>query len=846
MRRFYLTLLVGLFLLGGTARAAEPDPLPNEIPADAERAGPFGFGKREGAQYYYYNKGQPHDMEKPIAIETYRDVVGEKDLGGYLASRVFYRGNRQQHGLTRSWHKNGQLAKETPYRDGLMDGRCREWSNEGVLLADYLMRAGTGARAVYHPSGFVASEEELVANESVGLSNTGYPGGGLKGCYRAAVYLPAGYWNGLSVQFFPDGTVSSVMLPAGSRINFKADGSLANVEWWTRGDLNSHQMTEAAFAAAVEADPSQGPYFSDPLHYKTLVSEEYWAQVRKFQRARPVRIPLELDDFGMPLPVGPAPFADESYLSYTVPKEAMRRDTSSKTDLIRSYFLPATEHAAEIELGHEVRRNDVMVERVLYAEGRLHGIQRKWHGNGRLAEESPYKNGVMHGRFRRWTEAGELIADYRMTEGSGREVIFFPNGVLAEEQEYVQGLKDGPYSGAYPSGALKYCGRFSRDDTLGVRCEFFEGGELARISFASGPSVRFRVDGDIASIEWFLNHERVSHDEYAKAAAGDPTLPPLVSSAQSYREWVPLEFRKLWKKYYLAQRALMPLTLDAGGAPVLKEEDYLSWSIPRGAKDQGPPRNGSYYDLPWGAEKISTYLLPWQAMSRREVVGFDIEFAGRQQILMRDGRRHGVQRKWHSNGQLAEESPYRRGLMHGRFRRWSPEGALIADYQMVDGNGREVIYRLSGWIESEREYRDNQTEGLHCDAYPNGKLRYCGWTKRESSWKFHEISCEYYESGPFRALYVEGGPTLEFKPDGSLATVKWRLDGRDVTEQEFARYTADSRGGGPPYFSDPLKYKELIPEKFAAVKRRYDQARQVKIPLELDAQGVPMLAAASR
>jgi len=56
----------------------------------------------------------------------------------------------RRHGTVRTWHKNGVLASEEPYRAGLLHGVCRQWDETGKLLGKYRLIHGTGIQRAWH------------------------------------------------------------------------------------------------------------------------------------------------------------------------------------------------------------------------------------------------------------------------------------------------------------------------------------------------------------------------------------------------------------------------------------------------------------------------------------------------------------------------------------------------------------------------------------------------------------------------------------------------------------------------------------------------------------------------
>jgi hypothetical protein len=73
----------------------------------------------------------------------------------------------------------------------------------------------------------------------------------------------------------------------------------------------------------------------------------------------------------------------------------------------------------------------------------------------------------------------------------------------------------------------------------------------------------------------------------------------------------------------------------------------------------------------------------------------------REEIPLRNGRRHGVNRTWHRNGVLASEEPYQNGLAHGICRQWDEAGRLLGKYRMERGTGIQRAWHDNGQLQME-------------------------------------------------------------------------------------------------------------------------------------------------
>ena len=73
----------------------------------------------------------------------------------------------------------------------------------------------------------------------------------------------------------------------------------------------------------------------------------------------------------------------------------------------------------------------------------------------------------------------------------------------------------------------------------------------------------------------------------------------------------------------------------------------------------------------------------------------------REEIPLRNGRKHGVARTWHKNGVLASEEPCRNGVPHGTYRQWDEAGRLLGKYRMVRGTGIQRAWHDNGQLQME-------------------------------------------------------------------------------------------------------------------------------------------------
>lgn len=288
------------------------------------------------------------------------------------------------------------------------------------------------------------------------------------------------------------------------------------------------------------------------------------------------------------------------------------------------------------------------------------------------------------------------------------------------------------------------------------------------------------------------------------------------------------------------------LSADILGAQTSR--DIADYDIPTDAIKRGPghsqdPEETHYNFFPPGSDLCKKPTPP--------IIGYE-EFRGLQLVvrqLYRSGKKHGVQRTWHRNGQLASEAPYRDGVMDGIFRFWNKSGQLIAQYTISAGNGTLRKYSSDGFLIEEKEFTNNKLNGIWMEYDELSRNRSIHWTQNG---KIVGIAYSFFSDDLLRSIVsfeasetmydsFYHGPFLEFSADGAIRTKKWYVHNHIVNESTYATKVVEDTSL-PPYYANTEKYKQLVTNTVKAALNRYRTIPRVKIPLELDQHGDPVLA----
>ncbi|QIF05569.1 toxin-antitoxin system YwqK family antitoxin [Roseimicrobium sp. ORNL1] len=269
-----------------------------------------------------------------------------------------------------------------------------------------------------------------------------------------------------------------------------------------------------------------------------------------------------------------------------------------------------------------------------------------------------------------------------------------------------------------------------------------------------------------------------------------------------------------------------------------ENEDHLTYGIPAGSTKTGPhttrdpEKQECLYFAP-GPEKTRENLVAIELMDHEVVV---------KRELLKDGKKHGIQREWHPNGRPKLEAPYREGSMEGTFKEWNENGDLVGQYSMSKGTGVVKVYDSTGRLLREDHYKNNERDGLRMERLT--EIISLTWSKGG-----HLLGkgCDFYENGELATIGFfsnngqPNGPVVTFSRDGTRTRASWHLSGQEVSEAQYAA-VALKDPSLPRYYPDLSEYKYRVGEDMREWLEKYRTMPPVKIPLQFNQEGEPALA----
>lgn len=269
-----------------------------------------------------------------------------------------------------------------------------------------------------------------------------------------------------------------------------------------------------------------------------------------------------------------------------------------------------------------------------------------------------------------------------------------------------------------------------------------------------------------------------------------------------------------------------------------REDNYLEYGVPHDAQKLGPLNTRN------PRKKWFNYFLPGQEPSRKMMIARETYDDGHlvERKLYKDGLEHGIQREWHPNGKLKKEAPYLNGVMHGVFRHWDEAGHLIGRYLITRGAGTRVVYNPRGELAREENIASNEPDGLCMELLRSGGIS-IWWQKNGHISR----GFSFYADGGLMNLTLSSsedtlqGIGVSFTHEGAVASKQWFFQNGEISEKEYEK-AASSNPTLPAYYKDVSRYKEFVDAEVKALLEKYRELPRVKIPLEFDQAGNPVLA----
>lgn len=142
---------------------------------------------------------------------------------------------------------------------------------------------------------------------------------------------------------------------------------------------------------------------------------------------------------------------------------------------------------------------DKLQHEIPWVNGRIEGVKKSFHLNGKPSVDTPYAGGKITGEVKSYTDKGGLLRVARFTAGvrDGEMIDYWPDreNVVERRVPYRQGQIHGMCRAFYADGKTKWEKPFHNNLQHGVEKQFSPDGKLER--------ERHWIDGDTVTPEEF-------------------------------------------------------------------------------------------------------------------------------------------------------------------------------------------------------------------------------------------------------------------------------------------------------------------------------------------------------
>ena len=163
---------------------------------------------------------------------------------------------------------------------------------------------------------------------------------------------------------------------------------------------------------------------------------------------------------------------------------------------------PWQERFSEQEYSED--ESDISNSEILYFE--IGGEKQKvkkldYDDNKTLRKETFFRDRKTH-KVKLYNEFGNLVKEESYNKGDeldGHRVIYYPDGNVKEEYDFVDGLYDGKFNSYYENGSLRTDLEYSAGDLMGTCSWYYPSGNLMIIKdFSSGVNykIEFHENGE--------------------------------------------------------------------------------------------------------------------------------------------------------------------------------------------------------------------------------------------------------------------------------------------------------------------------------------------------------------
>jgi len=410
--------------------------------------------------------------------------------------------------------------------------------------------------------------------------------------------------------------------------------------------------------------------------------------------------------------------------------------------------------------------NGQLIEKISYKEGLKNGKFTGYYQNGAKKYLKRYENDEPEGKWQYYTMAGKTNAEEIYEGGKRNEEWFrieengdtyyqywdkdslvseyadlhYSNGQLIEKISYKKGLKDGKFTGYYPSGKVEYVKRYEEDKPMGKWKFVREDGTTKKIEvYETGKKneewITYEKNGDVYYQFWDMD-SLVS--EYADLHYPNGQLIEKISYKNGQKNGKFTGYYESGQKKHI--RTYKDDKLEGKFADytesgqILRKQNYANDLLDGSSKEwylNGEVKVKTSYK----AGKLDGGFMSYDSLGRKVTKG---EYAM--------GLKEGDWLTWYPSGKKKERSSYFSGKANGPYTLWDEIGRIIKEGEYSDDLKHGV------WITFDPDLGGRQESYEYYDM-GIAKLKYFYKYYDNGNMMEEPAFTEYYRDGEWRQLF---------------------------------------------------------------------------------------------
>lgn len=373
---------------------------------------------------------------------------------------------------------------------------------------------------------------------------------------------------------------------------------------------------------------------------------------------------------------------------------------------------------------------DVVIETYQSKDGKKHGMRKKYSNSGNVILEEQYKNDFLHGKKMTYDNFGNIktIENYKFLLKENKSVLNgmqerYSNKNLISTVKYKNGIKEGGYKLFYDNGLLKEEGQYLKNLKTGKNNTYDIYGNLRREeNFAVIIDEQGRAVSVLnGKVRYYFNNNRISSDLIYKSGKKNGLCMEYYDGAENI-----LRTKAVYKDD-------------------LKHGSYTNYR-----KDGKIEQKGIYY------QEIKVGDTIYKNAYDGEIIHYHPNGAINRIERWQDFKKEGIWEKYYENGQLNLKTKYESGLKTGHETQWDINGNKIAEtvFEIISENGIKKSVKQgvqstwkNGVLSSVTTYKNDLRNGLHKTYYPDGTI------EREINFENDSVqgkNFSYYEDGKLK------------------------------------------------------------------------------------------------